>query len=164
MRNGGFLTNQHRPLKMKHFSITAWLSALVALAAIFPDRLVAQSPQLPKEGHYWLQLYAIEQWEWDLDRDGDRRSNRQEYYEGTDPLDPTSQIRVDIGAGDGEFFVSWDGMLGSLYDFLGSADLQGFSPLLAEPLLGDGSLARGGGVRDRCDISSASELWSQGHG
>ena len=125
---------------MKRPFISPFLSAIVMVAAA-SCMLMAQSPQPPEDGRYWLQLYGIAQWEWDLDRDGDGRSNRQEYYEGTDPLDPGSRLRVDIAADGEEFVVSWEGMVGSLYDFLGSADLQSFSPLLAEPMLGDGSLA-----------------------
>ena len=113
------------------------MKALPACLAV--GSALAQSPLVPVDGRYWLRLYELDALEWDVDGDGDGMSNRQEYYADTDPLDVESRLAAEIAREGDSVVVSWDGLAGSRYDFLGSATLDSWISLIDTPLDADGS-------------------------
>ncbi len=100
------------------------------------------SPSSAIEGDYWRQHYGFEEWEWGFDHDGDTFSAREEYFAGTDPWDPTSNLSLSMEEQEmtTEFLLFWQSSAGARYQLLGSASLDvGFDDL-GDPVDGDGSL------------------------
>ena len=94
--------------------------------------------ELANEGRFWRSQFGIERYEMDLDPDGDGQTSREEYYAGTDPLDPASRLRIDISQVGSIVLLDWQSLPDARYQMLESGDLDLFSPL-GSPAVGDGT-------------------------
>lgn len=104
------------------FSAIPLSCAIISLTAALVS---AQSPVEPPNGKFWLRLQALDSWQWDVDSDGDRMSNRQEYFAGTDPFDAQSFLDSEIaGTVEGLLAVTWDAQPATRFNFLSSLDLS----------------------------------------
>lgn len=64
-----------------------------------------------------------------VDSDGDGASNRDEFLAGTNPLDPSSALRVRLEKTAQGVFLNWNTRPGLIYQVENSADLQSWSNL-----------------------------------
>lgn len=88
-------------------------------------------------GAYWLLFHGLERWEWEIDRDGDGYTNREEYAAGTDPSDPDSKLALSISTDQDDVILGWNSAVGVTYEIQGGSDLDEFRPLLG-PVSGTG--------------------------
>ncbi|MDP0490685.1 MAG: RHS repeat-associated core domain-containing protein [Verrucomicrobiota bacterium JB023] len=115
---------------MKNNALVLLFSSLASLPSF------AQTSPTP---NYWLEYYGLESWELAIDHDSDGFTTEEEYYSGTDPFDQSSFLSLDIRTTPPDITLEWQSMTGSLYQVLGSEDMQSFAPLI-DPVEGDGSL------------------------
>jgi hypothetical protein len=66
------------------------------------------------------------------DSDGDGATNLQEFLAGTDPMDPTSVLRVAMQSDDQGARLVWNTQPGGIYQIQISSDLSGWVPLTDE--------------------------------
>lgn len=93
-------------------------------------------------GRFFLESKQLEAWQWDLDPDGDGLSTRAEYYAGTDPFDPESQLYPLIERENANFWISWNATPQARYRIVSTPNLlPPYSPVPATEIFTMGTEA-----------------------